>query len=199
MTAFLDQLFGLERHSVITALDVEYTVLALFAVGVFWFLDRRDGRNAERGVIGYAVIWLQYFFGVHAFISGATYFVSPEQQMIMENDLAGPLQYSLDATGLFAVVKVIETVVGACLILNIFVPIAAIFEMPISVIIFYLSVFIVADHRTIWTGPKELIANGVLLLAYWGYFRPLFAPYLRWRPVWREKIFAAPRKLEDRS
>ena len=199
MTALLDRLFGLERHSVITALDIEYTVLALIAVGVFWYLDRRNGRNAERGVIGYAVIWLQYFFGIHALISGATYFVSPEEQMIMENDLAGPLQFSLDATGLFALVKVIETVVGICLVLNIFVPLAAIFEMPISVIIFYLSVFIVADHRTIWTGPKELIANGVLLLAYWGYFRPLFAPYLRWRPIWRGGIFSPPSETKDRS
>jgi len=91
----------------------------------------------------------------------------------------------MDAIGIFAIVKVIETVVGICLVLNLFVPVAAMLEMPVSFIIFYLSVFIAPDSRAIWTGPKEVICNVLVLAAYWGYFTPLLRPVVKWRPLWK--------------
>ncbi|MBL8552482.1 MAG: hypothetical protein JNJ73_21020 [Hyphomonadaceae bacterium] len=188
MEESLNQFFGLDMRSVITVRDVGWALFGLGAVAVFWQIDKRKGAEAvaRRGALGYFVIWLQYFFGIHALFSGANYFLNPERQMVLTHELTGPFQAALDALGLFAVVKVIETVVGLCLILNIFVPLAAIFEMPVSVVIFYLSVIVDPDQRSIWTGSKELIINVVLLLAYFGYFRPIFRLKLEWRPIWRK-------------
>ena len=184
----LNQVFGLGMRSVITVRDIGYALFGLSAVFVFWRLDKRSGAEAvaRRGAIGYVVIWMQYFFGIHALLSGANYFLNPERQMVLTHELTGPFQQAIDALGLFAVVKVIETVVGLCLIFNVFVPLAAIFEMPISVVIFYLSVIVDPDQRSIWTGSKELGINIILLLAYFGYFRPILRPFPEWRPIWRK-------------
>lgn len=183
---FLTNHFGLYGDNPFRAHDIQHAVLALLAVAVFWYLDRkRPGVNAGRGGFGYFVIWVQYFFGIHALVSGLTYFFNPEMQPIMDHPNAGPFQYHMTEMGLFALVKVIEVAVGACLVLNVFVPLAAIFEMPISVMIFYLSVFVVAGPRQLWTGPKELICNALLLFAYWGYFKALFKPHIPWKPIWK--------------
>jgi hypothetical protein len=89
--------------------------------------------------------------------------------------------------GLFAVIKAIETIVGLCLVFDVFVPVALILEMPVSFNIFYLSVFVVADPRTVWTGPRELIFNLFLLAAYGGYFLPIFKARIEQRPLWEER------------
>ena len=126
------------------------------------------------------------FLGVHALFSGPNYFVHLYPQMQMAHPLAGPLQHYMEATGLFAVVKLIESVVGVCLVMNWYVPAAAILEMPISFNIFYLSVFVVADPRTLWTGPRELLLNLFLIWAYAGWIAPLFKPRIAPRLYARE-------------
>lgn len=184
---FLANQFGLYGDNPFRPHDIEQALLALLAVAVFWYLDRRrPGLNADRGTFGYVVVWVQYFFGIHALESGLTFFLNPEAQPIMEQADANAFQFAMTEMGLFTVVKVIEVTVGLCLVLNVFVPLAAILEMPISVIICYLSVFIVAGPRQLWTGPKELICNALLLFAHWGYFRELFRPHIRWKPAWRK-------------
>lgn len=198
MTFFLtNDFFGFGRASPFRAHDIEHALLALLAVFIFMLLDRRRGE--VRGAVGYAALWVQYFFGIHALVSGLVYFLRPDHQAVMDNALAGPFQVSLEALGLFAMVKGIEVLVGLCLVFNRFVPLAAIFEMPISVMIFYLSVFIVGDVRTIWTGPKELLCNIIVLLAYWGYFRPIFRPGLAWRPFWDAKEWRARPNMAEKE
>jgi predicted neuraminidase len=56
--------------------------------------------------------------------------------------------------------------------------------MPISFNIFYLSVFVVADPRTLWTGPRELLLNAFLILAYGGWMTPIFRARTAPRPLW---------------
>jgi hypothetical protein len=183
---FLTSQFGLYGDSPFRAHDIEQAALALLAVAVFWYLDRkRPGLNADRGTFGYVVIWVQYFFGIHALESGLNFFINPEAQPIMEQANAAAFQFHMTEMGLFTVVKVIEVVVGLCLVLNVFVPLAAMLEMPVSIIICYMAVFVVAGPRQLWTGPKELICNALLLFAHWGYFRGLFSPHIRWKPVWK--------------
>lgn len=172
----------LSAHSLITPLDVLLVLIASMAVLVVWYRERGQVR-ADRG-FRYSVVWARYFLGVHALFSGPNYFLHLYPQMQMAHPLAGPLQHYMEATGLFGVVKLIESVVGVCLVLNLYVPAAAILEMPISFNIFYLSVFVVADPRTLWTGPRELLLNAFLIIAYGGWIAPLFKPRIPPRPLW---------------
>ena len=187
MTLFLtDAFFGFHKGSIFRAHDFEHAFYALIAVLIFWYFDRRRSSN-ERGAVGYFVLWIQYFFGIHALFSGLVYFLHPSAQPVMGNPIAAQFQASLQSAGLFTIVKYIEVIVGICLVSNKFVPLAAIFEMPISVMIFYMSIFVDLDDRTVWTGPKELLSNVIILTAYFGYFRPIFAPSLDWRPIWKRQ------------
>jgi hypothetical protein len=176
----------LQAHGIITPLDLIITAIALVAAAVALARDRHAktlGRTMPPWS-KYLLIWMQYFLGVHALVSGPNYFLHFYPQMQMAHPLAGPFQHYMESVGLFGVVKFVETVVGLCLVFDIFVPAALIFEMPISFSIFYLSVFVVADPRTLWTGPRELIFNLVLLAAYGGWLLPILKPRIRRWPLW---------------
>jgi riboflavin transporter len=175
----------LGSHRLITPLDLMLAAAATLAMIVAIVLDRMRGQ--PRDVMSYLVVWVRYFFGIHMFMSGANYFIQWSPQMVMDHPLAGPFQHSMTAMGLFAVVKAVETLVSLCLIFNVFVPPALLIEMPISVVIFYLSFFVVADPRTLWTGPRELLMNLFLLAAYGGYFLPILKPFVPQRPLWALK------------
>jgi len=82
--------------------------------------------------------------------------------------------------------------VGICLVLNVYVAVAAIIELPITFTIFYLSVFVVADPRTLLTGPRELLLNVFLVWAYGGWMAPILKPRLPLRPLWRASQVKAP-------
>jgi riboflavin transporter len=176
----------LGSHAVVTPVDGVLLLVACAAVAVAWYRDRRGtpaaGQSSGPG-LRYAVIWARYFFGVHALYSGPNYFLHIYPQMQMVHPLAGPFQHYMDAMGLFAVVKLIESVVGICLVLNVYVPLAAIIELPITFTIFYLSVFVVADPRTMLTGPRELLLNVFLVWAYGGWIAPVLKPRLPLRPL----------------
>jgi riboflavin transporter len=177
----------LQSHAVITPVDVVLLLIASTAVAVAWYRERASRAAPPKSpsrAIRYAVIWGRYFFGAHALYSGPNYFLHIYPQMRMVHPLAGPFQHYMEATGLFAIVKLIESVVGVCLVLNVYVPAAAIVELPITFTIFYLSVFVVADPRTLWTGPRELLLNVFLVVAYGGWLAPILKPRLPPRPLW---------------
>ena len=92
---------------------------------------------------------------------------------------------SIDAMGIYPLVKIIEIIVGTCLVFNRVVPFVLIVELPISITIFWLNTFIVAAPRQLFSGPQELILNTIMLVFYGQYYLPL----LRWRaeekPLWR--------------
>ncbi|MEX3640572.1 hypothetical protein AB3X90_41065, partial [Paraburkholderia sp. BR14427] len=71
---------------------------------------------------------------------------------------------------------------GILMLSNRFVLLAAIFEFPTSVSIFWINTFIVATPRQLFSGPQELLMNGILLLAYSGYMAVCFRPTLN--PMW---------------
>jgi hypothetical protein len=177
-------MLGMGSHSVVTPFDLYLSAASSLAVAIAWMMDRRSGEG-PRDAMNYVVVWVRYFFALHALWSGSNYFTGVMPQMQMEHPLAGPFQHYMTEMGLFAVVKAVETLVALCLIFNVFVPLALIMEVPISFNIFYLSNFVVADHRTVWTGPREIGMNLFLLAAYGGYFLPLFKARIPQKPLWK--------------
>ncbi len=133
----------------------------------------------------YLVLWVRIAFGVHALISGANYFLNILPQPPIGASAAGPFVVEMDRIGLYAMIKVVETVVALCLLSNLFVPAALIVEFPITVSIFYLSVVVVGHGRPVYTGCRELFYNGFLLAAYAGCYLPLARPRTQIQPLWR--------------
>ncbi|AKC69455.2 hypothetical protein MB84_08130 [Pandoraea oxalativorans] len=85
---------------------------------------------------------------------------------------------------LYPAVKYMECIFGLMLLSNRFVLLALVLEMPTTVTIFWLNTFIVATPRQLFTGPQELLMNGLLLLAYSGYMAAIFRPRLMPQWLW---------------
>ena len=95
--------------------------------------------------------------------------------------------------GLYDVVKVIEVVVGICLLTNRFVPLAAAVELPISVVIAYLCIFVDGSPNIIFSGAREIGFNLFILACYADYFLPLITSKAEVRPIWRHPFLRSAR------
>ncbi|MEX3680248.1 hypothetical protein AB3X89_24005 [Paraburkholderia sp. BR14320] len=128
----------------------------------------------------YVITWLRLYFGAHLFFSGIRFVIDGYVPMIP--GLAGQYVAGADAVGMYHWVKYMEAVYGALLLMNRFVFLTLILEMPTTVTIFWLNTFISATPRQLFSGPQELLMNGILLLAYSGYMAVCFRPTLN--PMW---------------
>lgn len=137
------------------------------------FFGTEGGRTGWKG---YAILWLRVAFGAHCLVSGLNYFFPFAAPPAINISPAGLFINEMDAVGLFALIKVVEVIAGVLLITNRFVPLALAIEMPTTLSIFYLNTFVDGMPRQLYTGPRELFYNGILILAYWAYFRAILSP-----------------------
>ncbi|PQA87637.1 hypothetical protein [Hyphococcus luteus] len=133
----------------------------------------------------YVVVAAQGFFGGHSLFSGLNYFFQWLPSPQVTHPLAGPFIDSMTAMGLFDVIKGVEALVGALLLLNILTPVALLMELPISISIFYTSVIVVHSERSLFTGTRELVLNLFLIAAYFGFYKGLLKLRPEMRPLWR--------------
>lgn len=145
---------------------------------------QQPGQSAKEYWI---LLAIRYFFGGHALVSGLNhYFLFIPEIMPRDPELAYRFMSSLVDSGMYDLVKITEIICGISLLTGRFMPLALVLEMPITVIICYLSLFMAPTVRSVYSGPRELIFNAVLLVAYWGWFRTVFftsTPVMR--PIWR--------------
>ena len=132
----------------------------------------------------YFVLWLRLYFAAHLLYSSLRYFTLFEPQPPVPG-LGGQFIDVLTAMGLFPFVKATEGVVGLTLLLNRFVPLALLVEIPISVNIFWLNFVVVRTPRQLFTGPQELLLNLLLIAAYWRDFASVLKPKTTPTPLWR--------------
>jgi len=146
-----------------------------------------NGSTAER----YIVLAARYFFGGHALISGLNHYLTfVPDIMPRDPEIAARFMSVLIDSHLYDVVKAIEILCGLSLLTGRFMPVALMMEMPVTVIICYLSLFIAPTARSFYSGPRELLLNLFLLASYWGYLRPIvLAARPPLRPLWREGLF----------
>jgi putative oxidoreductase len=140
------------------------------------------GRNASE-FQGPLLLAARYFFGAHALISGANHYLKllPDP-MPRDPEIAARFMQVLLDTHLYDFVKVVEILTGLALLTGYVMPLALLLEMPVTVVICYLSLFIAPTPRSFYTGPREVLLNLFLLSAYWGYLRPLIC---QWQPPLR--------------
>ncbi len=136
---------------------------------------------------GYVLLWVRMAFGAHSLISGLNHFVplfdiggggDPSLSPI------GPFMGALIATGLYTVVKLVETIVGICLLTNRFVALAAIVELPISIVIAWLCFFVDGTPNIVFSGAREITFNLIILAFYGRHYLPLLAPRPEVKPIW---------------
>ena len=138
--------------------------------------------DGSSGASRYLITWVRLWYGAHLLYSGIRFYVTGVQPV--PHPIAGAFLASLNATGIYPLIKTIEVVTGAMLFFNIMVPLALVIEVPISVTIFILNFFVVASERQLVSGPLEIIVNGILLAFYARYYLPLLTPIAPARPIW---------------
>lgn len=145
-----------------------------------------DGSAWKPAWGGYALLWLRLAFGSHSLISGLNHFVPLFALSSGDPGLSpiGPFMGELIQIGLYDLVKAIEIGVGACLLANRFVPLAALVELPISAVIAYLCIVVDGSPNIVFSGLREIAFNLLILAFYAEYFRPLAAAKARVRPLW---------------
>jgi len=133
----------------------------------------------------YAIAFLRYFFGTHALVSGLNYFLHFLPDRIPADPRGHAFVTAMIATGLFGVIKVVEVVVGLGLLTGRFVPLLLVAELPISITICGLALQ-APTPRSIISGPRELLLNLLLMVAYGQYYLPLLRSFCaEIRPLWR--------------
>lgn len=144
----------------------------------------------QAGWTSYAILWIRIAFGAHSLLSGINYFYPLIPLPALVVSPAGAFIGEMDNVGLYALIKVVEVAVGISLLTNRFVPLALMAELPTSLSIFYLNTFVDGAPRQLITGPRELFMNGVLMLAYWPYYRAMLTPSAVFAPIWRKGLAA---------
>lgn len=132
----------------------------------------------------YIILWIRLAFGAHSLLSGLNYFFEFLPPPRVVHPLAGPFVDSMTEMGLFGVIKVVESLVGICLITNKFVPLALVAELPTSITIFWMSVIVIHSERSVFTGSRELAYNLFLIAMYAGYYVNLLKQTAKPVPVW---------------
>lgn len=132
----------------------------------------------------YVVLWFRMFYGAHLLYSSLRHYMTDWSAEIP--GAAGRFVNSLIETGLYEAVKAIEGVVGLLLILNLFVPLVLVVEMPISIIIFFMNFFLVGTGYQLFTGPQEVFLNGILLVFYGSYYRSMLQMRAPPVPLWKK-------------
>ena len=143
----------------------------------------------------YALLWVRMAFGCHSLISGLNNFVPLFELSNGDPSLSpiGAFMGDLIHMGLYDVVKAIEMVVGICLLTNRFVPLAAVVELPISVVIAYLCIFVDGSPNIMFSGFREIGFNLFILACFADYFLPIVTWKAKFRPVWRAPYLRSER------
>ncbi|HVW68003.1 MAG TPA: hypothetical protein VHB68_03465 [Steroidobacteraceae bacterium] len=158
-----------------------------------------------RGVEKYLWLAVRYFFGGHALVSGLNHYLTVVPDVMpREPAIAARFIQVLLDTHLYDLVKGVEILTGISLLTGYCMPLALLLEMPLTVVICYLSLFIAPTPRSLYTGPREVLFNLFLLSAYWGYFKPLVwnwrpAVWPLWRPQGSAPVRQEPLRQEARQ
>lgn len=142
---------------------------------------------ANDGAMKYVVLWFRIYFGMHLLYSALRYYLGFEVVGPPVDSPGGAFIHAITITGIYHLVKTVELVTGAMLVLNLFVPLVLVIELPISIVIFILNFFVVGSGRQLFSGPQEVILNCLLLLFYGRYYAQLFRLNAPPRPLWTIK------------
>jgi hypothetical protein len=138
-------------------------------------------RDPQRTLADHITDVLRIYFGGHLLWSSLRYW-GTDIELTIHHPIAGPFMDAITAMHIYPAVKALEGIVGAMLLVNRFVPLALVLEVPASVTIFYMNTFVTARLSGVLTGPPELGVNCLLMLAYFQYYKPMLSAKARAAP-----------------
>jgi hypothetical protein len=118
---------------------------------------------------------VQFFFGGWFLAHGLNHWLEFFPRPAGSSPLARELIGALNHTGLFAIVKGIEVLVGLLLLLNRWVPLAIMLACPVALSIAHLNLVANTDPTSVTVGILSLGLLGVLAWGYWDKFRSLLS------------------------
>jgi len=118
---------------------------------------------------------LRLLFGLHFLLNGLNFFFHFFNVPAPANPLATQFMRAMVDTGvIFTAVKLTEVTTGALLLANLFVPLALMAALPVSLNVFFVDVFLIGTWFGGYVlGGGTLLLNVLLLLAYLKYYRPM--------------------------
>lgn len=132
------------------------------------------------------VTFFRLLFASHLLYSGGAYIFFGWVPSAFLNPVTpvGQFMVELDKIGLYPLVKYIEFTLGLLALFNRFTPLVAVMELPITIMIAYLNIFVEStfDTRHYYTGVQELLINAMVLLGYGAYYRSMLN--MRNEPRW---------------
>jgi len=126
----------------------------------------------------YLVIAGRMIFGGWMVYAGLNHWFHFTPQPYGQNPISIEFTTALIESGLFDVVKAMETITGLLVVTGSYVPLALVAALPVSVVVAYFN--LVLEHNGVVNyvaGTLVLGINLLLMLAYLDSYRPL----LRWR------------------
>lgn len=143
------------------------------------------------------VTFFRILFATHLLYSGGAYIFFGWVPSAYHDPASpvGRFMVELDQVGLYPLVKYLEFILGLFALSNRFVPLVAVMEFPITVMIAYLNLFVegAIAPRHYYTGVQELAINGMVLLGYGACYRAMLG--MRNEPRW---LWQGPDRTPDR-
>jgi predicted SnoaL-like aldol condensation-catalyzing enzyme len=131
-----------------------------------------DARDKTFRIVAYVA---QFFFGGWFLYNGLNFFIQFFPQPTGSSPLSRELIGALIHSGMFAVVKGIEVVVGVALLANRFTALAAVLAFPVTYSIAHLNIVANGDAFSIGTGIVFTTLNGLIALGQLDRFLPMLA------------------------
>lgn len=135
----------------------------------------QDTEDRAKGVFVLVAYAIQFFFGGWFFFNGLNYFAEFTPSPPGSSPLSRELIAALEVTGLFAVVKAVELVAGAMLLLNRLVPLALLLAAPVSFAIVWVMLVLNGGAVGTTVGILTVLFSAVMMWARLGSFVPLLA------------------------
>lgn len=123
----------------------------------------------------FVIYCAQFFFGGWFLFHGLNHWVHFFPQPPGSASVSSELIRALIKSGLFDWVKAVEVVVAIALLLNRFVPLAAIAAFPISIVIGYLNIAVEHDANALFVFFGVLGLNALIVAGHLDRVLPIFA------------------------
>lgn len=126
----------------------------------------------------YLIIAGRMIFGGWFVYAGLNHWLAFTPQPYGQDPISIQLTTALIESGLFDWVKAVEAITGALVLIGVFVPLALVVALPVSVCVAYFN--LVLEHNGIVNYVAGSLVLGINLLLMLGYVNS-YRPLLRWK------------------
>jgi DoxX len=115
--------------------------------------------------------------GAWMVVNGLNHWLPIFPQPLSSTPKTSLLLVALIESGLFGLVKAVELFGGVLLLLNLYVPLALVLLLPMSIVVYYFNAVLQGRwNEVLYMGTLCLYLNIILMFAYIRYYLPMLGP-----------------------